>query len=209
MCTPSFMCKFPFSRRESLPQRDVHPRVGRTSGRTSADAGGPQPMANRPHHRTGLLEQLRLTIDCLPVSTREAMLEAVQSRERIIVGAYVDGQGGVCPMLAAHQSGGRTAFLPFAKAWDRFTRAGRRARLATGRELDILVGQLHASLLSETDIDLDRAIAEHRELLSSRERTSAADPSGEIVARRVRRGSRRARRGTRSPLTRPYSASPG
>ena len=154
-------------------------------------------MANRPHHRTGLLEQLRLTIDCLPVSTREAMLEAVQSRERIIVGAYVDGQGGVCPMLAAHQSGGRTAFLPFAKAWDRFTRAGRRARLATGRELDILVGQLHASLLSETDIDLDRAIAEHRELLSSRERTSAADPSGEIVARRLHRVSRRGFRGKR------------
>jgi hypothetical protein len=162
-------------------------------------------MANRPHHRTGLVEQLRLTIDCLPVSTREAMLEAVQSRERIIVGAYVDGQGGVCPMLAAHQAGGRTAFLPFAKAWDRFTRAGRRARLATRRELDILIGQLQASLLSEADIDLDRAIAEHRELLSSRKRASAADPSGEIIARRLRGVSRRGLRGRR----RSYSASPG
>jgi len=170
-------------------------------------------MANRPHHRTGLLEQLRLTIDCLPVSTREAMLEAVQSRERIIVGAYVDGEGGVCPMLAAHQAGGRTAFLPFAKAWDRFTKAGRRARLATQRELDILIGQLQASLLSEADIDLDRAIAEHRELLSSRERADA-DAPGEIVARRLRKARSRRRRGShergvRSPLTRSYSESPG
>jgi hypothetical protein len=154
-------------------------------------------MSNRHRHRSRLVESLRLTIDCLPVSTREAMLEGVQNHDRIIVGAYVDGQGGVCPMLAAHRSGGRTAFLPFAKAWDRFTRAGRGARLATRRELDILIGQLQASLLSEADIDLDRAIEEHRELLSSRERASAADPSGEIVARRLHGISRRGLRGKR------------
>jgi hypothetical protein len=144
-------------------------------------------MANRHHSRGRLVEDLRLTIDCMPVSTRRAMLDGVQSRERIVVGAYVDGQGGVCPMLAAHQSGGRTAFLPFAKSWDRFTRAGRRARLATRRELDILIGQLQASLLSEADVDLDRAIAEHRELVSRHERARAADPCGEIIARRRRK----------------------
>ena len=76
----------------------------------------------------GSIEDLRLTIDCMPVATRQAMLDGVQSSERIIVGAYVDGHGGVCPMLAAHRCGGRTDFLSFARSWDRFTRAGRRAR---------------------------------------------------------------------------------
>src|SRR5271155_167478 len=119
-------------------------------------------MANRPHHRAGLLEDLRLTIDCLPVLTRQAMLAGIQHHERIIAGAYVDGEGGVCPMLVAHQSGGRTAFLPFAKSWDRFTRAGRKARRATRHELDILIGQLEASLLREAEIDFSIAIQENR-----------------------------------------------
>jgi hypothetical protein len=154
-------------------------------------------MPKRDHPRTRLVESLRLTIDCLPISTREAMLEGIQSHERIIVGAYVDGEGGVCPMLAAHQSGGRTSFLPFAKAWDRFTRAGRKARLATRRELEILVGQLQASLLSEADIDLDRAIEEHRELLARRgyEHAHESEPAGEITVRARRGLSRWARRG--------------
>jgi hypothetical protein len=140
-------------------------------------------MSNRHHPRTRLVESLRLTIDCLPIPTREAMLQGIDAHERIIVGGYVDGEGGVCPMLAAHQAGGRTAFLPFAKAWDRFTRAGRHTRLATRRELDILVGQLQASLLSEADIDLVRAIEEHRELLARREPAREPDPTGEIVVR--------------------------
>lgn len=152
-------------------------------------------MSKRHHPRTRLVESLRLTIDCLPISTREAMLEGIQNHERIIVGAYVDGEGGVCPMLAAHQSGGRTSFLPFAKAWDRFARAGRHARLATRRELDILVGQLQASLLSEADVELDRAIDEHRELLSRRKHTRESDPSGEITVRARRRLPQSARQG--------------
>lgn len=152
-------------------------------------------MPKRHHPRTRLVESLRLTIDCLPIATREAMLEGIHNHERIIVGAYVDGEGGVCPMLAAHQSGGRTSFLPFAKAWDRFTRAGRNARLATRRELEILVGQLQASLLSEADIDLDRAIEEHRELLARREPAHESEPAGEITVRARRGLSRWARRG--------------
>jgi len=152
-------------------------------------------MSNRHHPRTRLVESLRLTIDCLPISTREAMLQGIEAHDRIIVGAYVDGEGGVCPMLAAHQSGGRTAFLPFAKAWDRFTRAGRHARLATRRELDILVGQLQASLLSEADVDLVRAIAEHRELLARREPAREPDPTREIILRARRAAPRRAVRG--------------
>jgi hypothetical protein len=152
-------------------------------------------MSKRHHPRTRLVESLRLTIDCLPIPTREAMLDGIENHERIIVGAYVDGEGGVCPMLAAHQSGGRTSFLPFAKAWDRFTRAGRNARLATRRELDILVGQLQASLLSEADVDLDRAIQEHRELLARSEHARKSAPAVEITVRTRRRLPRWDRRG--------------
>ena len=113
------------------------------------------------------------------------MLEGVQANPRIIAGAYVDGHGGVCPMLAAHRSGGRTNFLSFARAWDRFARAGRQARSATQRELDILVRQLESSLLSEEQCELDRAIAEHRELVWRQQREQA-DPSGTIRAARLR-----------------------
>jgi hypothetical protein len=140
-------------------------------------------MANRRQSSSRLVEDLRLTIDCMPVATREAMLDGVRRNERIIVGAYVDREGGICPMLAAHRCGGRTNFLSFAKAWDRFTRAGSRARRATRRELDILVGQLEGSLMSASEVDLDRAIGEHREILGRREREER-DPTGEIVARR-------------------------
>lgn len=124
-----------------------------------------------------------MTIDCLPLPTREAMLEGVRSGEPIIAGAYVDGDGGICPMLAAHRYGAPTAFLSFAKSWDRFARVGRGARRATGRELDILAGQLQASLTSEAGADLDQAIDEHRELLWRRH-AREADPVGEIVVRR-------------------------
>jgi hypothetical protein len=145
------------------------------------------------------VEDLRLTIDCLPVGTREAMLAGVRDAERVIVGAYTDGEGGVCPMLAAHRRGGRTNFLSFARAWDRFTRAGRTARAATRRERSILIGQLEASLASAAYAELGQAISEHRDALLRRERKER-DPQGEIaVTRRRPRLRRRA----------PYSASPG
>ena len=80
-------------------------------------------MAKRSHTRRAPVEELRRAIDCLPAATRQAMLDGVQANERIIAGAYVDGHGGVCPMLAAHRRGARTNFLPFARAWDRFARA--------------------------------------------------------------------------------------
>jgi hypothetical protein len=142
------------------------------------------------------VERLRLAIDCLPVGTREAMLAGVRTSERIIAGAYVDGEGGVCPMLAAHRRGGRTDLLSFAKSWDRFTRARGSARAATERELRILVTQLEDSLVSASGLELDVAISEHHELMSRRARRrrrlpDAADPSGEILARRLRRPSMR------------------
>jgi hypothetical protein len=149
-------------------------------------------MRNRRRHRTDPVAGLRVAIDCLPVATREAMLDGVRSSERVIAGAYVDEHGGVCPMLAAHRGGGRTNFLTFAKSWDRFARVAGKARPATARELAILIGQLEGSLANATGLELDRAISEHRRLRSSRMKRSrlalqGADPSGEIVARRLRR----------------------
>ena len=80
------------------------------------------------------------------------MLQGLQRYDRIIVGAYSDRSGGVCPMLAAHRCGGRTDFRSFARAWDRFTGAGRRARKASEREVRTLCAQLEASLWREDDM---------------------------------------------------------
>lgn len=122
------------------------------------------------------------------------MLAGLAANERIIVGAYTDEHGGVCPMLAAHRCGGRTDFLSFAKAWDRFARSRGASRLATEREVRVLVTQLQASLQEADGLELDRAIAEHRELMARRMRRAsrrrlpdAADPTAEILARRLRR----------------------
>jgi hypothetical protein len=87
---------------------------------------------------------LRTAIDCLPLQTRKAMLDGVESN-RIIVGAYTDRKGGVCPMLAAHRNGGRTSLASFAHAWDRYTGV-RRPRPATDRELTTLRTMLEASI---------------------------------------------------------------
>jgi hypothetical protein len=145
-------------------------------------------MGIRRHSSSRHIDDLRLTIDCLPVATREAMLDGVRGAERIIVGAYTDAHGGVCPMLAAHRRGGRTNFLSFARAWDRFTRAERHARAATRRERSILIRQLEASLMEASGVDLQRAIDEHCDALATRRRDER-DPRGEIVviARRRRR----------------------
>jgi len=100
-------------------------------------------------------ERLRLIVDTLPYETRTAMLEGLKQYD-IIAGAYSNGDGGVCPMLAAHRCGGRTDLRSFARAWDRFTGAGR-ARRATERELRTLAAQLEASLWRE-----DQARYAHR-----------------------------------------------
>src|SRR4051794_29284838 len=105
-------------------------------------------------------QDLRLAIDCLPARTREAMLEGLEAN-RIIVGAYVDADGGVCPMLAAHRNGGRTALASFARAWDRYTHAYRGARPATQRELTTLRFMLETSLMGDGHADeLAAAVAE-------------------------------------------------
>src|SRR5205809_5677813 len=96
-------------------------------------------------------ERLGLIVDALPYETRVAMLDGLR-RYEIIAGAYSDREGGVCPMLAAHRCGGRTDFRAFARAWDRFTGAGRRARKASEREVRALCTQLEASLWREDEI---------------------------------------------------------
>src|SRR5919201_4498125 len=97
----------------------------------------------RPAH------ELRIAVDCLPLETRRAMLEGIES-SRIIVGAYTDRHGGVCPMLAAHRRGGRTNLASFARAWDRYTAAkGGHPRAASDRELRTLSTMLEASVALE------------------------------------------------------------
>ncbi len=93
------------------------------------------------------------------------MLDAIE-QNRIIVGAYTDREGGVCPMLAAHRNGGRTSFASFARAWDRYTKAGTRSRPASERELTTLKTMLEASLASDAPdgTTLGTAIAQHRAL---------------------------------------------
>ena len=141
-------------------------------------------MGRNRNTSSRLLGDLRRAIDCLPVRTRKAMLEGVKNHDRIIVGAYSDRHGGICPMLAAHRRGGRTNFLSFARSWDRLTRAGRKVRQATIGELAILVSQLEASLLSEAPGELGRAIEEHRALSAGRA-AAQADPAGQILAARL------------------------
>src|ERR671919_2887366 len=103
---------------------------------------GPEMRRRRP------ARELRLAVDCLPIQTRQAMLAGIEAN-RIIVGAYTDRQGGVCPMLAAHRNGGRTSLASFARAWDRYTGAPRRPRRATPRELTTLRAMLEASIALE------------------------------------------------------------
>jgi hypothetical protein len=149
-------------------------------------------MRNRPHPRRSAVDRLGLAIDCLPVATRRAMLDGVRSSERVIAGAYVDGEGGVCPMLAAHRQGSRTDFLSFAKSWDRFTSAARGPREATRRQVAILIDLLEESLARDDGLELDVAIAEHRALRAERMRRARRvfdgdDPRYGIIARRLRR----------------------
>jgi hypothetical protein len=116
--------------------------------------------------------ELRAAIDGMPLDTRKAMLDAI-ARNPIIVGAYASADGGVCPMLAAHRNGGRTRYAEFAKAWDRYARAGKRPRRATAREITALRTMLEASIADEAVRGpgaLADAIAGHRRAQDERAR---------------------------------------
>jgi hypothetical protein len=108
------------------------------------------------------------------------MLDGVRANT-IVVGAYTDGHGGICPMLAAHRNGGRTSFLSFARAWDAFAHA-ESVRPATARERQVLDDLLVASLADGLDgaTDLAAAIAEHRASVARSRPT-------EIIASRLKK----------------------
>src|SRR4051812_9186422 len=143
-----------------LPRRG-QPITWRASHRRAEGGLG----AVRAGRRTA--QELRQAIDCLPTRTREAMLDGIGNNE-IIVGAYTDRDGRVCPMLAAHRNGGRTSLASFARAWDRYTGA-RRPRPATEREVRTLRAMLEASLMYADEVsELGAAAAEHRALLADR-----------------------------------------
>jgi hypothetical protein len=127
--------------------------------------------------------ELRIAIDCLPLDTRKAMLEGLTAN-RIIVGAYVDRDGGVCPMLAAHRRGGRTSLASFARAWDRYTRVGK-PRLATDRELRTLRTMLEASIaLDEPGFtELSDAVAEVKRARSAPADTGERHRAAELKGR--------------------------
>src|SRR3954447_22886911 len=134
----------------------------------------PGRLRGRPMRRgRDPITDLRRAIDALPVTTREAMLDGIRSSP-IVVGAYTDGDGGICPMLAAHRHGGRTTLLAFARSWDSFA-GSRRVRRATRRELSVLESHLTASLLAAEDLDLAGAIADHQSLQRRRDAAAATD----------------------------------
>ena len=132
----------------------------------------------RPAH------ELRIAIDCLPLGTRKAMLEGMDLNT-IIVGAYVDRNGGVCPMLAAHRNGGRTSLASFSRAWDRYTRP-RRPRPATERELRTLRTMLEASIALDDPgfTELSEVIAEHKAAMSEPPERQPRPTSAESGPRR-------------------------
>ena len=124
-----------------------------------------------------LAQELRQAVDCLPAQTREAMLDGLDHNE-IIVGAYTDRSGRVCPMLAAHRHGGRTSLASFARAWDRYTGAGRRPRPASDRELRTLRAMLEASLFYGGS-ELAAAAAEHQRIKGHRAQGTGHRDTGE------------------------------
>jgi hypothetical protein len=144
-------------------------------------------------------ERLRFAVEALPTRTREAMLRGIDSNP-IIVGAYVDHNGGVCPMLAAHRNGGRTSLASFARAWDRYTGA-KHPRPATRRELRTLRSLLEATLSRDAltepgsiveaaaQIRSERAALAEREALAadSVELTPPLQPEGDPIRVRRRR----------------------
>jgi hypothetical protein len=142
-------------------------------------------------------ERLRFAVEALPARTKRAMLKGMDSNP-IIVGAYVDRDGGVCPMLAAHRNGGRTSLASFARAWDRYTDA-KRPRLATRRELRALRSLLEASLSAEhlgepasiaaaaAQIRSERAAASRRESRAADSTPPAIPPETAGAPIRVRR----------------------
>jgi hypothetical protein len=106
--------------------------------------------------------QLRAAIDRLPLATRRAMLDGIQTNP-IVVGADGDPRGGVCPVYAISDPPSRRIGRPFARAWDRYAGAWL-PRRASERELLTLRSMLETSIELETEpaVFLDAAIVAHK-----------------------------------------------
>jgi hypothetical protein len=112
-------------------------------------------------------------------------------RNRIIVGGYTDGEGGVCPMLAAHRNGGRTSYASFADAWDAFTGAGKRPWRASRREIRVLRSYLEFSLLEDdTRLDGDGSLTATARQIRAERRRWASRPGDRDRSEELRGASR-------------------
>lgn len=102
--------------------------------------------------RRGPAQELRATIDRLPLEIRRAVLAGIKTR-RIIAGAHVDGLGGVCPMTAADIRWQRLDRASIeraqeaARAWDQYADATSVWHPATKHQLVALQAMLEASLM--------------------------------------------------------------
>jgi hypothetical protein len=106
--------------------------------------------------RRGPAQELRATIDRLPLHVRQGVLDGIKG-QRIIAGAHSDTTGGVCPMVAADAHVGWKSVSATsvkdaqaaARAWDRYAEAMGSSRTATKRQLLALTSMLEASILHE------------------------------------------------------------
>ncbi len=123
--------------------------------------------------REQAVAELRRSIDVLPERTRKAMLIGLKNNT-VITGAFSASGDGVCPMLAAHRAGGRTACASFPEAWDKFTGVYGRPliRPATEYEVQILCREIEASL-EPVENELAAAIADHQATVQARIRDEA------------------------------------
>lgn len=125
--------------------------------------------------------ELRAAVDRLPLATRQAMLEGVDTNP-IVVGADGDPRGGVCPIYATPTPPSRRIGRPFARAWDRYAGA-RLPRRASERELGTLRSMLQTSIDREHErergepeaVSLRAAIVAHK-ASQKRSRALAVDP---------------------------------
>lgn len=136
----------------------------------------------------GPAQELRATIDRLPLHVRQGVLDGIKG-QRIIAGAHADATGGVCPMVAADvpwRSVSQTSVAnaqEAARAWDRYAEVGSSSRTATKRQLLALTAMLEVSILQETDgteMPLRDAIAEY-ERARSRGPAAPAPPARDAV----------------------------
>jgi|GEM_PF-904244 len=130
--------------------------------------------------REQALADLRTSIDTLPERTRLAMLSGL-GNNTVITGAFSDGNGGACPMLAAHREGVRARCMSFPEAWDRFTGVHGRhiSRQATQDEVLHLRMQLEESLVARRDTNgFAEAIAEHEATVQARRQRQRHESGG-------------------------------